>query len=80
MILKLKPTKCSSLSIISGSAKPIPFTISDLPTANQQIFGFVKFRPTTTKARFGRDKFLVHGSAHKSTSTVRAMTTKFQPQ
>ena len=31
MNLKLKPTKCSSLSINSGSAKPIPLTISDLP-------------------------------------------------
>ena len=31
MNLKLKHTKYSSLSLISGSAKPIPFTISELP-------------------------------------------------
>ena len=30
MNLKLKPSKCCSLSIISGSPKPIRFTLSDL--------------------------------------------------
>ena len=31
MNLKLKPSKCSSLSIVSSPAKPIPLTISDTP-------------------------------------------------
>ncbi len=32
MNLKLKPSKCCSLSIVSGSPKPIPFTLSDSVT------------------------------------------------
>ena len=56
-------------------------TLDNSSTVNQQIFGFVKFQPTMTKACFSGDKFSARGRARKSvTSAVCAMTTKFQPQ
>ena len=48
-------------------------------TVNQQVLGFVKFRPTTTKARLATINFW-RAAVQVNLLILYTMTTKFQPQ